>query len=68
MKDQIDGVLALKAERDNGEVQTKLDTLQSVTQSDDNLMPTIIDCIRAECTLGEVADVLRSVFGEFKQT
>ncbi|MDP6339920.1 MAG: methylmalonyl-CoA mutase family protein [Candidatus Marinimicrobia bacterium] len=68
VKDQIDGVLALKAERDNGEVQTKLDTLQSVTQSDDNLMPTIIDCIRAECTLGEVADVLRSVFGEFKQT
>ncbi len=31
-------------------------------------MPAIIDCIRAECTLGEVADSLRTQFGEFKQT
>ena len=68
VKNQIDGVLALKNNRDNGSVQTKLSTLQSAANSDDNLMPPIIDCIRAECTLGEVADSLRTQFGEYKQT
>jgi len=68
VKNQIDSVLALKENRDNGSVQTKLSALQSAANSDDNLMPAIIDCIRAECTLGEVADSLRTQFGEFKQT
>ncbi|MEO2184994.1 MAG: methylmalonyl-CoA mutase family protein, partial [bacterium] len=68
VKNQIDGVLALKENRDNGSVQTKLSTLQSAAKLNDNLMPTIIDCIRAECTLGEVADTFRSQFGEFNQT
>ena len=66
VKNQIDGVLALKINRDNGSVQTKLSALQSAANSDDNLMPAIIDCIRAECTLGEVADSLRAQFGEYK--
>jgi methylmalonyl-CoA mutase N-terminal domain/subunit len=68
VKNQIDGVLKLKKNRDNGEAQTKLSALQSAAKSDNNLMPTIIECIRAECTLGEVADTLRSQFGEFNQS
>jgi methylmalonyl-CoA mutase N-terminal domain/subunit len=68
VKNQIDGVLKLKENRDNGEAQTKLSALQSAAKSDNNLMPTIIECIRAECTLGEVADTLRSQFGEFNQS
>jgi len=68
VKNQIDGVLALKENRDNGSVQTKLSTLKSAAKLNDNLMPAIIDCIRAECTLGEVADTFRSEFGEFNQT
>ena len=65
VKNQIDGVLKFKEDRDNGSVQSKLTVLQSVANSENNLMPAIIDCIRAECTLGEVADSLRSQFGEF---
>lgn len=64
VKNQVDGVIALKQERDNGAVQSKLDALKSAAKSDENIMPAIIDCIRAECTLGEVADGLRSCFGE----
>jgi len=65
VRQQIEGVKSLKSKRDNGTVKTKLDILQTKTKSSENLMPVIIDCVRAECTLGEVADTLRSVFGEF---
>lgn len=64
VKAQVDGVIAFKQERDNGAVHSKLDALKSVAQSNENLMPAIIDCIRTECTLGEVADTLRACFGE----
>ncbi len=31
-------------------------------------MPAILDAVRAECTLGEIADALRSVYGEYRDT
>ena len=65
VKNQVDRVIALKQERDNGDVQSKLNALKSAAKSDENIMPAIIDCIRSECTLGEVADGLRSCFGEY---
>ncbi|MEA1882274.1 MAG: methylmalonyl-CoA mutase family protein [Candidatus Marinimicrobia bacterium] len=65
---QIERVKSLKAERNNEGVKTKLTELKTIAEGGKNLMPAIIECIRAECTLGEVADALRSVFGEFKQT
>jgi methylmalonyl-CoA mutase N-terminal domain/subunit len=30
-------------------------------------MPAILDCVRAEITLGEIADALRQVYGEYKE-
>jgi len=65
VKEQIDGVIALKTNRDNSAVESKLNALKTNAESDDNLMPAIIDCIRQECTLGEIADVLRTCFGEY---
>ncbi len=65
VKNQVDRVIALKEERDNGAVQSKLNALKSAAKSDENIIPAIIDCIRSECTLGEVADGLRSCFGEY---
>ncbi|MBC8346824.1 MAG: methylmalonyl-CoA mutase [Candidatus Marinimicrobia bacterium] len=62
---QIESVKSLKADRDNESVKIKLDTLLKTAKSTDNLMPAIIACVRVECTLGEVAHTLRSVFGEF---
>jgi methylmalonyl-CoA mutase N-terminal domain/subunit len=35
-----------------------------VAESDDNVMPYIIDCVKNDCTLGEISDSFRSVFGE----
>jgi methylmalonyl-CoA mutase N-terminal domain/subunit len=68
VRKQIEGVKAVKNDRDNDTVNTKLSQIETHAKSQKNLMPAIIDCVRAECTLGEIADVLRKQFGEFVQT
>jgi methylmalonyl-CoA mutase N-terminal domain/subunit len=40
--------------------------LKAVSQTDENIMPSVIECVEAYCTLGEIADVLRSVYGEYQ--
>jgi methylmalonyl-CoA mutase, N-terminal domain len=58
----------LRERRDNGSVATRLDALQEVAGGSDNLMPAIIDCVRARATEGEVVEALRSVFGTYRET
>ena len=65
---QIEQVHQLKSKRDNNAVQSKLNELKSVANSEDNLMPSIIEAVRNKCTLGEIADALRECFGEFNQS
>ena len=62
---QIESINLIKTERDNSAAKSKLENLLTVAKSSDNVMPAIIDAIRAECTLGEVADTFRSCFGEY---
>ena len=62
---QIDNLKASKSSRDNGMVQDSLKSLQDVAKGTENVMPNIIDCVKNRCTLGEISDVLRSVFGEY---
>jgi len=62
---QIDNLKASKSSRDNGMVQDSLKSLQDVAKDTENVMPNIIDCVKNRCTLGEISDVLRSVFGEY---
>jgi methylmalonyl-CoA mutase N-terminal domain/subunit len=63
---QMDKLIQLKAERNNLLVASLLAKLEEVANSSENLMPTVIACVEAYCTLGEIADVLRKVYGEFK--
>ena len=55
----------LKKKRNNLEVQSSLDTLKRAAKTDENLMPQIINCVRSMCTLGEISDALRKVYGEY---
>ena len=55
----------LKRKRDNIKVQSSLDTLKVVAKTDENVMPQIIKCVRSKCTLGEISDALRKVYGEY---
>lgn len=57
----------LRAERDNEEVKRRLSDLKEAACSQENIMPQIIYAVRAYATLGEICDVLRSVFGEYRE-
>jgi methylmalonyl-CoA mutase N-terminal domain/subunit len=59
-------LVELKANRDNQAVKEALQELGRVAVSDENLMPAIIECVRTYCTLGEICDVLRKIFGEYQ--
>ena len=64
---QIEKLNLLKVERDSDRVKTSLSELKKVAKSDRNLMIPILDAVKAYATLGEICDVLREVFGEYRQ-
>ena len=55
----------LKKKRNNLEVQSSLGVLKRIAKTDENVMPQIINCVRSKCTLGEISDELRKVYGEY---
>jgi methylmalonyl-CoA mutase N-terminal domain/subunit len=64
---QIERLKKLRSERDNKKVQEALDMLRKAAEKDDvNLMPYIIEAHRHLATLGEVTNVLREVWGEYR--
>ena len=62
---QIEKIAALKAERDNAKVEEALSKLKTAAEGEDNLMPFILEAVESYATLGEIADELRGVFGEY---
>jgi len=66
-KRQIESLKRLKRERNNREVSSALKKLKEVAQGSENLMLPILDAVKAYATLGEICDVLREVFGEYKE-
>ena len=58
----------LKAERNNEDVENKLNELKEAAKTDANLMPYILEAVKVYSTLGEICDVLREVFGEYEQS
>ncbi len=63
---QVNGLQRVREQRDEGEVQTLLATLQDEAESNRNLMEPILDAVRAYASLGEICSVLRNVFGEYR--
>jgi len=57
----------LRQRRDNTRVQSTLEALGNAACTDANLMPCLLDCVRAYATLGEMCDVLRRVFGTYEE-
>ncbi len=55
---------ALKAKRDNDQVDQALNRLKEIARGSENTMPAILECVEAYATLGEVCDIFRGVFGE----
>ena len=63
---QIQKLQKLKLSRDRAKVDRCLQEINDRANGDDNLMPAIIEAVESKCTLGEIADTLREVFGEYK--
>jgi methylmalonyl-CoA mutase N-terminal domain/subunit len=61
---QVERLREMRARRDGPRVRAALAALGGGADGDDNLMPLILDAVRAEATVGEIADTLRAAFGE----
>ena len=61
---QVERLERLREKRDNGTVKTALERLERVAQTDENTVPAILECVESYCTLGEISQVFRGVFGE----
>jgi methylmalonyl-CoA mutase N-terminal domain/subunit len=57
-------IAAVKARRNESAAQAALAALESAARGTENTMPRILACVEALCTLGEISDTLRVVFGE----
>ena len=64
---QVKRLKQLRSERDSGKVEKSLAVLKRAAEGDANVMPPIIDAVKAYATLGEICDVMRGVFGEYQQ-
>lgn len=65
-KEQVDRIKNIKQQRDSNKVTEALGKLEKCAKTDKNLMYPIIEAVRAYATEGEIADILRRVFGEYR--
>ncbi|AXG07406.1 methylmalonyl-CoA mutase [Haloplanus rubicundus] len=63
---QIDRLETVRAERDDEAVDAALAALRETARGDDNLLPPIVDAVKAYATVGEISNVLRDEFGEYQ--
>ncbi len=63
---QVEKLRSLRARRDNAATEAALGALKTAAQGTDNLMPPILAAVKTYATLGEICDVLRGVFGEYR--
>jgi methylmalonyl-CoA mutase N-terminal domain/subunit len=66
-REQVDRVSQLRATRDAAAWQQALDRLAEAAAGDENLLPHVIDAVKARATLGEISDRLRICFGEHRE-
>ncbi|MHC1581982.1 MAG: acyl-CoA mutase large subunit family protein [Candidatus Syntropharchaeia archaeon] len=64
---QIERTKKLRQERDNAKVEDTLKKLKKAAEGTENLMPYIIDAVKAYATLGEIIGTMKEVFGEYKE-
>ncbi|MEQ1870411.1 MAG: methylmalonyl-CoA mutase family protein [Vicinamibacterales bacterium] len=67
-RQQVTRVNAVRMSRDHLAWRHAIDAVMAAARGTDNLMPRIITAVEAQATVGEIADAMRSVFGEFRDT
>ena len=67
-RQQVDRLRAVRAGRSAEDVSKGLAQLEETARGAGNLMPNILECCRVQATVGEISDVLRHVFGEYRES
>ena len=65
---QVERLASLRARRDAARVETTLRAVEETARTDRNLLPAILDAVKAYATVGEISDALRRVFGEYQES
>ena len=65
---QIARLRELRERRDAEAARASLERLRNAANGEDNLMPAILEAVEAECTLGEISDALRDIFGVYERS
>ena len=65
-KDQVQRLNSLKKKRDNQLVEKCLSELTNAAEKNINIMPFIVEAVRAYCTIGEMTSALEKIYGRFK--
>ena len=63
---QSDKLKALREKRNKEQVNACLQAIRKAAETNENLMPLVIEAVENYATLGEIADTLRNVFGEYQ--
>jgi methylmalonyl-CoA mutase, N-terminal domain len=66
-KRQIERLNRIRRQRDGREAARSLKALESACRNGENVMPLLLDAVNAYCTLGEMCDVMRDVFGVYQE-
>ena len=64
---QVERLSRLRRERDNREAARCLKAVEKACRDEENVMPYLVDAVNACCTLGEICDVMRDVFGAYTE-
>jgi len=66
-RDQIQRMATMRAQRDSVRVEKSLQSLREAAKTSQNLMPFILECARAYCTLYEIRAAMETVFGAYRE-
>ena len=64
---QLKSLAKVRQERDQAKVDSTLERLKSAAQAERNVMPELLDCVRVYATVGEMVEVLKVVYGEYRE-
>ena len=67
-KNQVKKLLSFKEKRSDNQVKIRLEALRKAVESEKNLVPPIIEAVKAGATLGEISSLLKDVYGTFQET
>lgn len=66
-RNQLERLRRVKQQRNQASVERALNNLEKAAERDENVMPYVIEAVKGSCTLGEIIDTLKTVYGEYQE-